>query len=142
MARAHASVLKAVTARISDYGLTPSQFAVLEALHHLGPLPLGELAEKLLVTGGNITYVVDRLEQQELVARVRRTDDRRVVHAALQPAGQRLMREIFPDHAQFIEHLFAALSATEQEELRTLLKKLGTSMRGQAGSAKAWLPSG
>jgi len=70
-----------VGSRISEYGLTTPQFGVLEALHHLGSLSLGDLADKLLVTGGNITYVMDRLEERGLVERDRSTEDRRVVHS-------------------------------------------------------------
>lgn len=125
LARCYASFARAVGGRVAEYGLTTPQFGVIEALYHLGPLPLGELAEKLLVTGGNITYMMDRLEEQGLVTRERSSLDRRVVRARLTPAGESLMEEVFPGHAAAIAELAAELDAEEQETLRTLLKTLG-----------------
>ena len=69
LARCYSTYAKAIAAKVQDYGLTTPQFGTLEALYHLGPLSLGELADKLLVTGGNVTYVMDRLEDQGLVYR-------------------------------------------------------------------------
>ena len=104
---------------------------MLEALYHLGPLPLGELADKLLVTGGNIMYVMDRLVEQGLVVRERSSQDRRVVRARLTEAGASLIRECFPGHAAAIEDLATELTADEQEELRYLLKRLGRGIGGR-----------
>jgi len=103
LARCHATYAKAVASKVQDYGLTPPQFGTLEALYHLGPLSLGELADKLLVTGGNVTYVMDRLQDQGLVYRYRRTDDRRVIEAKLTPEGRELVAEVFPAHASYME---------------------------------------
>ena len=64
-----------VTGTCSD--VTVSQFGVLEALHHLGPLRQGEISAKLLRSGGNITLVVDNLEARGLVQRTREANDRR-----------------------------------------------------------------
>jgi MarR family 2-MHQ and catechol resistance regulon transcriptional repressor len=125
LARAYGSFARAVTHKVGEYGLTTPQFGVLEALHHLGPLPLGELADKLLVTGGNVTYVMDRLEEQKLVRRERSPEDRRVVLACLTRKGSALVADVFPGHATFVAELAGHLEAGEQEELRRLLKKLG-----------------
>ena len=125
LARCYATFARAVSARIMEYGLTTPQFGVLEALYHLGPLPLGELAEKLLVTGGNITYVMDRLEEQGLVIRERSAQDRRVVRARLTEVGESLVAEFFPRHATAIADLASELDPDEQEALRRLLKRLG-----------------
>lgn len=126
LARSYATYAKAIAARVQEYGLTPPQFGTLEALYHLGPLSLGELADKLLVTGGNVTYVMDRLEDQGLVYRFRRPDDRRVIQAKLTAEGRELVAEVFPGHASFIEHLSRHLETEEQEQAADLLKKLGT----------------
>jgi MarR family 2-MHQ and catechol resistance regulon transcriptional repressor len=125
LARCYATYQKAVAAAVQEHGLTLPQFGALEALYHLGPLSLGELAEKLLVTGGNVTYVMDRLEGQGLVSRFRSEDDRRVVHARLTKEGHALVARVFPEHAERIEHLCRHLAPDEQEELRRLLKGLG-----------------
>jgi MarR family transcriptional regulator, 2-MHQ and catechol-resistance regulon repressor len=125
LARCYATYQKAVAAVVQERGLTLPQFGALEALYHLGPMSLGELADKLLVTGGNVTYVMDRLENQGLVARFRSLDDRRVVHAELTEKGRALVADVFPEHARYIEHLCRHLDTHEQEELRRLLKQLG-----------------
>jgi MarR family 2-MHQ and catechol resistance regulon transcriptional repressor len=125
LARAYSTYTKAVAAKVQEYDLTVPQFGALEALYHLGPLSLGELADKLLVTGGNVTYVMDRLEAQGLVTRYRSNTDRRVVRAKLTEEGRSLVARVFPEHAAYIEHLCRHLSANEQQELRRLLKQLG-----------------
>ena len=128
LARCYSTYSRAVSCKITEYGLTAPQFGVLEALYHLGPLPLGALADKLLVTGGNVTYVMDRLEQQELVRRERSPEDRRVVQAKLTAKGSALIADVFPGHAEFIERLSGNLESDEQEEMRRLLKKLGVAI--------------
>jgi MarR family 2-MHQ and catechol resistance regulon transcriptional repressor len=132
LARCYATFARAVAGRVAEYGLTTPQFGVLEALYHLGPLPLGELAEKLLVTGGNVTYVMDRLEEQGLVSRERSSADRRVVRAQLTDAGARLVGEVFPGHAAAVAELACTLDASDQEALRDLLKRLGKGIASRA----------
>jgi MarR family 2-MHQ and catechol resistance regulon transcriptional repressor len=129
LARCYATYARAISCKIGEYGLTPPQFGILEALYHLGPLSLGDLADKLLVTGGNVTYVMDRLEEQGLVHRERSPVDRRIIQAKLTERGHALIAQVFPGHGAFIEELSAALSPQEQEELRALLKKLGRAIR-------------
>jgi MarR family 2-MHQ and catechol resistance regulon transcriptional repressor len=125
LARCYSSFAKAVSCKIHEYGLTTPQFGVLEALYHLGPLSLGDLADKLLVTGGNVTYVMDRLEQQGLVYRERSKDDRRVVQAKLTADGRGLVDGVFQGHAEFIEHLTRHVEPSDRRQLRTLLRELG-----------------
>ena len=125
LARCYATFTKAVAVKVQDYDLTVPQFGALEALYHLGPLSLGDLADKLLVTGGNVTFVMDRLEAQGLVTRYRSDSDRRVVRARLTDKGRDLVAGVFPEHAEYIEKLCRHLETTEQEELRSLLKQLG-----------------
>ena len=129
LARCHATFAKAVAVKVQEYDLTTPQFGVLEALHHLGPLTLGDLADKLLVTGGNVTYVMDRLEEQGLVYRERSPEDRRVIQAKLTDAGRARIVEVFPGHAEYVAAVARHLDGNEQEELRSLLKTLGVGIR-------------
>jgi MarR family 2-MHQ and catechol resistance regulon transcriptional repressor len=115
----------------SASSLTESQFAVLEALLHLGPRCLTVLAEKLLKTGGNLTLVVRNLEKQGLVKRKQESSDRRYTSIHLTPAGEKLIRRVFAQHAAAIVKEMKVLSLTEQAELGRLCKKLGL-----AGSGK------
>jgi MarR family 2-MHQ and catechol resistance regulon transcriptional repressor len=125
LARAYQTLAKAAAADLTKHGLTTSQFSVMEALLHLGPMALGELADKLLVTGGNITYVVDRLEDQGFVRRDRSDQDRRIVVASLTPRGRRRVEGVYPLHAAYMEELVASLASDEVADVRRHLKKLG-----------------
>jgi len=129
LARCYSTFAKAIAAKVQEYDLTTPQFGVLEALYHLGPLSLGELADKLLVTGGNVTYVMDRLEEQGLVYRERSPDDRRVIQAKLTEAGRARIIEVFPGHAEYVAAVAGHLDSDEQEQLRTLLKTLGVGIQ-------------
>ena len=127
LVRAAERVSARVNRHLAEHGLTVSQFGVLEALYHLGPLYLSELARKILKTGGNLTMVVDNLEKRGLAERCPDTKDRRFVRVAITPKGRKLIASIFPAHARGIADALAALSASEQEDLAALCKKLGVS---------------
>jgi MarR family transcriptional regulator, 2-MHQ and catechol-resistance regulon repressor len=123
--RAANSLAARTAAAYEAVGLTVSQFGVLEALLHLGPLCQRELAQKLLKSGGNITLVIDNLEKQDWVRRERRTDDRRMVTVRLTPVGRRLVARLFPAHAAAVAREMQHLSDSEQDELRRLCRKVG-----------------
>ena len=110
--------------------LTISQFGVLEALHHLGPLCQGELGAKLLRSGPSMTSVVEGLERRGLLVRQRTKEDKRFVRVALTGRGRALIAEIFPAHAAEIARLFGVLTDAEQDELRRLCRKLGRAVHG------------
>jgi len=130
--------LNAVTEHIMKdemerYGITPTEFGILEALYHKGPLLLGEVQRKILVTSGGITYLVDRLVEKGLVKREQCSEDRRARYAVLTPAGQALIRKIFPAHAARIEQAMAGLTQAEQREATALLRKLGLAAASLSG---------
>ena len=110
---------------LSGAHLTPTQFAVLEALYHLGPMSLSDIARKVLTTGGNLTMVVGNLEKLGLARRQSCPEDRRVLIVALTAKGKTLLRDIFPRHAAAIVEFLGVLSPEEQERLGDLCRKLG-----------------
>lgn len=128
LARAFAVFSKAASKDIENYGLTEPQFSVLETLGHLGTMTFSQLCKKQLVSGGNMTVVVDNLEKQGLVARKHCEEDRRAIYVELTRKGEGLFRDIFPKHAKVVAGLASALTEREQEELGRLLKKLGLSI--------------
>jgi MarR family transcriptional regulator, 2-MHQ and catechol-resistance regulon repressor len=128
LARAHGTFARQADRDIERYGLTPPQFAVLDALGHLGKLTLGDLSRKGLVTGGCMTVIVDNLEKEDLVERARSLDDRRVIYVQLTGKGARLFKSVFPAHVERITELASVLSEKEQFQLAALLKKLGLRM--------------
>jgi MarR family transcriptional regulator, 2-MHQ and catechol-resistance regulon repressor len=125
LVRASDSVASKLAVYIESEGVTTSQFAVLEALLHLGPMCQHELADKLLRSGGNMTLVVDNLQKQGWVKRVRLAKDRRMVQIQLTTKGRRLIARIFPEHAKMIAQVMSELTPAEQEELRRIARKLG-----------------
>jgi len=111
---------------VSELELGASDFAVLEALLHKGPLPINEIGKKVLLTSGSITVAVDRLEKKGLVERRAHGTDRRARIVHLTKAGRRLITRAYADHASDMEQLASAsLTTTERATLIRLLKKIG-----------------
>jgi MarR family 2-MHQ and catechol resistance regulon transcriptional repressor len=106
-------------------GLTVSQFGVLEALHHLGPMCQRELGSKILKSSGNITMVIDNLERRGLVERKRDRGDRRFVTVYLTDEGSKLIKEIFPAYLNRIKSEFSVLTSNDQAALGKLCRDLG-----------------
>ena len=113
---------------LADYDLTTSQFAVLEAVYHLGPLSQRQLGHKILRSSGNLTMVIDNLEKAGLVRRERNVTDRRVMNVTLETAGRTLIERVLPPHVEGIVEVFAGLSESELAQLASLTRKLGLSL--------------
>ncbi|QMV41875.1 MarR family winged helix-turn-helix transcriptional regulator [Cohnella cholangitidis] len=110
---------------IKRYGLNRTEFGVLELLYHKGSQPLQQIGGKVLMSSGNITYVVDKLEQKGFVQRRSCSEDRRLIYADLTEDGQKLIDDVFPQHAEVIHQAVNGLSDEEKEVANLLLKKLG-----------------
>lgn len=125
LSRAFQAVQRHAVADQERSSLSEGEFAVLEVLYHKGPMLLVEVQRRVLVSSGGITYLVDRLVRKGLVERRPCSTDRRAAYAALTPAGERLIGDIFPAHADAIVHATAGLTETEKRQAIRLLKKLG-----------------
>ena len=123
--RASDSVLARTHHVLVAHGLSHSQFGVLEALYHVGPMCLSTVASKILKTSGNLTLVVKNLESRGLVRREQDAKDRRYFALHLTPKGRTLIARVFPEHSQNIVREMSILSSAEQKELARLCKKLG-----------------
>ncbi len=124
---------------IAELEMCGSDFAVLEALLHKGPLPINELGKKVLLTSGSITVAVDRLESKELVERRASGTDRRAKIVHLTRAGKELIARVYADHATDMEQLASAsLSKAERETLIRLLKKIGYEAAGKFREESLW----
>ena len=127
---AHAMEVRA-NRHLAAHNLTISQFGVLEALHHLGPLSQRQLADKILRSSGNLTMVIDNLERDGLVGRERDMKDRRVMTVSLTDRGHGLIELLMPEHVQNVLGVFTALSPGELTQLAALSKKLGLSLQAE-----------
>lgn len=125
LARAAESVEARINCHLKDYRLTSSQFGVLEALYHLGPLHQHQLAAKILKSSGNLTLVIDNLVQRGLVERERDAADRRYLTIQLTEAGRQLISDIFPRHVGHVVAAIGVLRLEEQHQLAALCRKLG-----------------
>jgi len=110
---------------IDALGICHSDFGVLEALLHKGPLPVNAIGKKVLLTSGSSTTAVDRLEKRKLVERKWGHADRRVCLVHLTATGRRLISKAFADHAEAMERASSGLTRQERQTLLVLLKKLG-----------------
>lgn len=104
--------------------LTVSQFGILEALFHLGPMSQKQLSAKILKSAGNITTIINNLEKAGLVIRVLSLEDKRYYAIHLTDEGCKLINRVFPDHAEIICKRMSVLTEEEQQTLGGLLKKL------------------
>lgn len=129
--RAAETITSRVSRAMLAADLTISQFGVLEALHHKGPLCQRDIAAKILKSTGNITMVIDNLEKRELVRRERDSQDRRYLTVFLTDAGTTLIAKVFAGVEASIVKEMAALSKEEQELLGNLCKKLGLKEGGK-----------
>lgn len=111
---------------VSQLEMCGSDFAVLEALMHKGPLPVNEIGKKVLLTSGSITVAVDRLEARGLVERRAHGTDRRAKIVHLTKEGRKVIARVYAGHAGDMERLAgASLTRAERETLIRLLKKIG-----------------
>ena len=125
--------VQAVKSRIDRHktveGLNESQFGVLEALYHLGPLSQKSIGEKLLYSKSNIVAIIDALEEIGLVRRQRDTQDRRFIHVNITAKGTDLIHQLLPNHVAAITEEFNCLTSLEQDQLARLCRKLGLNLR-------------
>jgi MarR family 2-MHQ and catechol resistance regulon transcriptional repressor len=110
---------------ISNHGMKSSDFTILEALYHKGSQTVKEISDAVLINTGSITYVIDKLEKKNYVARRDCTEDRRVVYIDITDEGTKLMDEIFPKHQKVIEELFSDVTEEEKATVIDVLKRVG-----------------
>lgn len=110
---------------VEKHGISLENFMVLELLYNKGPHTVQKISEKLSIPSGSITYVVDKLEKKEFVKREPSPTDRRASNVALTEKGQRLFKEIFPQHVEVISENLSFICNEEKIQLTELLKRLG-----------------
>lgn len=133
MNRAQTAVTAHAAADVARHGLTLAEFGILEALYHRGPMLLGEVQKRVLVSSGGITFLVDRLTVKGLVERRACDSDRRARYAALTERGRELMARIFPEHARELARVMGGISVDEQKVATILLKTMGRAAAVMAG---------
>ena len=125
MMKAMRALTRYAAAGIEETGLGLSDFGVLEALLHKGPLPVNTIGPIVDLTPGSISIAVDRLVAKGLVSRVESAEDRRVRIVALTPRGKELIVPAFRKHAGQMKGVLSELSPEELRGLEAALKKIG-----------------
>src|ERR1700746_690960 len=123
--KAMRALTRYAAAGIEETGLGLSDFGVLEALLHKGPLPVNTIGPIVDLTPGSISIAVDRLFEKGLVSRVESTEDRRVRIVALTSRGKDLIGSAFRKHAGQMRKVFSELSPEDVRGLEMALKKVG-----------------
>jgi MarR family 2-MHQ and catechol resistance regulon transcriptional repressor len=131
LARCHRALTLLVERDIAGLGLCVSDFMVLEALLHKGPLTISEIQAKVLLASGSMTAAVDRVESRGLAVRTASAEDRRARRIELTPAGRRLIQAAFRKHARHLEGAMAVLDTQLKQQVYDGLKKLGLSVTAQ-----------
>lgn len=135
LGRALQALEQVVGPHLVQHGLSLTEFAVLEVLHHKGPLRLGEIRDRILLTGASTTYVVKKLEERGLMRRRACGEDSRVVFGELTAKGRALIEEVFPAHADLLQQAMGGLSVSQKRDVIRLLRTLRTHARRASGES-------
>ena len=115
-----------------SFDITLPRFDLMAQLErHPEGLSMGELSRRMLVTGGNITAIVDQLEKEKLVARLVGVNDRRLFNVNLTKAGREAFAEMAVAHEEWVADLFSGLSNNQQSQLYTLLGAMKKNLQKQ-----------
>ena len=112
-------------ASIVGTGLQLSEFTIMEALLHKGPLPINTIGEKVLLTSGSMTAAINRLETKGFVRRIQDRSDGRFFHVHLTEVGSMVIKNAYEKHATNLEQVAKGLTEKERREFLRLLKKIG-----------------
>ncbi|XJZ26407.1 MarR family winged helix-turn-helix transcriptional regulator [Bacillota bacterium Lsc_1132] len=114
---------------LSNYTITPPQFVALQWLFEVGDMTIGDLSSKMYLACSTTTDLVDRMEKNQLVMRVRDSQDRRVVRIHLLEEGERIIQEVIKKRQIYLEEVLKNFSDEEIQLLQSNLVKLHQEMR-------------
>ncbi|WP_282173630.1 MarR family winged helix-turn-helix transcriptional regulator [Cytobacillus firmus] len=116
---------------LSDFTITPPQFVALQWLFEEGDMTIGELSNKMYLACSTTTDLVDRMEKNSLVKRVKDPNDRRVVRIHLLEEGERIIEEVIKKRQDYLKEVLKNSSHNEVLFLKDNLMKLHHDMRGE-----------
>lgn len=129
--KAHRAVARHAQRSIAAHDIGFSDFTILEALLHKGPMLVNDIGRRIDLTSGSITTAIDRLEERGLVLRSADAADRRARRVSLTRSGRALITRIFEKHKASLEQAAHGLTRAERVTLIGLLKKLGLTAEAQ-----------
>jgi MarR family 2-MHQ and catechol resistance regulon transcriptional repressor len=125
MLKALSAIARELDVDLQRSGVSNTDFRVMEALLHKGPLPVNVIGPKVNLTPGAISVAVDRLEVRGLVARAEGKRDRRVRVVTLTKEGEKMISPVYSRHAALLERIFEPLSESQRLSLEGMLKAVG-----------------
>lgn len=120
--------LSKISSQLSDHHLSVSEFGVLELIFHEGKQPVQKIAEKILVSSGTMTYVINQLIKKGFVYRQRCENDLRITYIDLTEEGIKTIKHVFLLHQTYLKEIFSQFSELDKSQLISLLKSLQLSM--------------
>ena len=114
---------------LNSYTITPPQFVALQWLFEHGDMTIGDLSNKMYLAFSTTTDLVDRMEKNDLVMRVREEQDRRVVRIKLLKEGERVIEEVIEKRQDYLQNVLSDFDEKEVEQLSFLLEKLHKNMK-------------
>jgi MarR family transcriptional regulator, 2-MHQ and catechol-resistance regulon repressor len=119
---------KAIQERLRDEmsknNLSITEFSVLEVLYYQGKQTIQQIGNRILISSGSMTYVIDKLEQKGIIKRNDCREDRRVIHITLTADGMEMMDNIMPMYQDIVDSFFVDLTGDESQLLVNFLKKV------------------
>lgn len=125
LSKLNKTIVSAAKERIKPHGLNMTEFAILELLLHKGMQNAQHIGERILLTSGSVTYVVNALEKRGLVTRAECKEDRRVVYVDLTPAGRDCIETVFPEHAAHIAQMLSCVDEAVLLDMKNTMKRMG-----------------
>ncbi len=124
--KASRSIETLIERNVSQYGLSLSEFMVLELLYsQKKDIAIQAIAQRVLLSSGSITYVIDQLESKNYVIRLKCENDKRKIYAHLTNEGLEKIQFVFNEHQQFIQEIFRVFSEDENKQYHNYNKKIG-----------------
>jgi MarR family 2-MHQ and catechol resistance regulon transcriptional repressor len=123
--RASHALEQIIKDEVLSHGLSLSEFGVLEALYHKGPLNVNQVISKVLIPNSSMSYVIDQLVNKGLISKTKDAIDKRVYRLDLKQSGHDFMEQMYPVHEKRLRQVLDKLSVDEEKTLQTLLKKIG-----------------
>lgn len=119
------SIQNELTQQWKDLEINDTEFLVLFALDANGPLTIQDIGQKINMTSGTMTYVIDKLEKKAYIKRVRCSEDRRRIYIELTDDGKLFWDETIEVHTEHLKNFFSHVSDEEMVQLTNLMKKVG-----------------
>ena len=135
MMKAYRSMQIYVERTLVSMGIGLSDFMILEALLHKGPMSMSQLGEKVLLANPSMTAAVDRLERHQFVSRCSAAEDRRVRTVGLTAEGRKVIRKVFAQHEHDLEDVMVDICPEQRAQVRAALKCIGLAAKAKTDAA-------